>query len=126
MRSPAAMHEIVTDGVVRPRAISQKLMQTFRIPRALVHFLKEEAGRGNRDLTAHVVRWLEGMRAYFGLPEAASALLEADRRKLKMERYEYLQHVLFQRGLALREKGAGHDAPSDQADPDSDRSGETT
>jgi hypothetical protein len=90
---------------------SEKLMQTFRMQRDLVSFLKTEAARGGRDLTAHVNRWLEGMRTYFGLPEAATSLLEADREALKMERFEYLLHVLFQRSLQLREKGPGFDAP---------------
>jgi hypothetical protein len=90
---------------------SDKVMQTFRMPRTLVLFLKGEAARGGRDLTGHVLRFLEGLRTYFGLPEAASALLESDRRALGMERYEYLLHVLYQRGMQLREKGPGFDAP---------------
>jgi hypothetical protein len=91
---------------------SGKTMQTFRLPRELVAFLKTEALRGGRDLTGHVVRWLEGLRSYFGLPEAARALLEADRKLLGMERFEYLLHVIYQRSLQLREKGSGFDAPS--------------
>ena len=90
---------------------TEKLMQTFRMPRELVSFLKQEATRGGRDLTGHVVRWLDGMRTWFGLPQAATSLLEADREALGMERYEYLLHVLFQRGLELRENGPGFDAP---------------
>jgi hypothetical protein len=88
-----------------------KVMQTFRMPRALVLFLRSEAARGGRDLTGHVLRFLEGARSYFGLPEAATALLESDRKALGMERYEYFLHVLYQRGMQLREKGPGFDAP---------------
>jgi hypothetical protein len=87
-------------------------MQTFRMPRGLVTFLRDEAGREGRDLTGQVVRWLLGIRSYFGLPEAATALLESDRKVLGMERYEYLLHVLYQRSLRLRETGAGFDAPN--------------
>jgi hypothetical protein len=90
---------------------SDKQMQTFRMPRGLVDFLKSEAARGGRDLTGHVIRCLEGIRTYCGLPEAATALLEADRRRLGMERYEYLLHALYQRSMEIREKGAGFDAP---------------
>jgi hypothetical protein len=86
-------------------------MQTFRMPRELVCFLKAEAARERRDLTGHVNRWLEGLRNYFGLPEAATSLLEADRRAMGMERFEYLLHVLFQRSLDVRKDGAGFDAP---------------
>jgi len=91
---------------------TDRQMHTFRMPRDLVAFLKAEASRGGRDLTGHVIRSLEGMRTYYGLPEAATALLESDRKLLGMERYEYLLHVLYQRNLEIREKGAGFDAPT--------------
>ena len=91
---------------------TEKIMQTFRMPRELVDFLRgEAAGRGS-DLTSHVLRYLDGVRTWFGLPAAATALLEADREALSMGRYEYLLHLLFQRSLALREQGPGFDAPS--------------
>ncbi len=91
---------------------SDKLMQTFRMPRELVGFLRAEAGRAGRDLTAHVIRCLNAIRTYFGLPAAATALLESDRKALGMERLEYLLHVLFHRSLLLREKGPGFDGPN--------------
>jgi hypothetical protein len=94
---------------------TEKVMQTFRIPRELVSFLKAEAARGGRDLTGHVVRWLEGIRTWFALPRAATDLLEADRVALRMERYEYVLHLLFQRSLELREKGPGFDGPAGSA-----------
>jgi len=106
---PAALEVIGPQG--------DKLMQTFRMPRGLVGFLKSEATRSRRDLTSHVIRWLEGIRAYFGLPEAATTLLEADRNLLGMERYEYLLHALYQRSLELRESGPGFDAPRTEAEP---------
>lgn len=86
-------------------------MQTFRMSRELVTFLKEEASARGVDLTAHVVRHLEGLRTWFGLPAAAIVLLEADREALGLGRYEYLLHLLFQRTLALREQPPGFDAP---------------
>jgi hypothetical protein len=43
---------------------------------------------------------------------AATALLEADREALGLERFEYVLHVLFQRSLELREKRPGFDAPN--------------
>jgi hypothetical protein len=78
----------------------------------LVAFLRGEANARGVDLTAHVVRHLDGLRTWFGLPAAVTALLEADRQALGLGRYEYLLHLLFQRSLELREKGPGFDAPS--------------
>jgi hypothetical protein len=94
-----------------PYSSSEKLIQSFRIPRELVAFLKTEAEASGRDLTAQVNLLLDGVRSWFGLPEAATVLLEADRQALHMNRYEYLLHVCFQRSLDLREKGPGFDAP---------------
>jgi hypothetical protein len=91
---------------------NDKVMQTFRIPRRLVTFLKKEASEGGLDLTALVVRYLDGIRTDFGLPGAATSLLDADRKHLGMERGEYLLHVLYQRSQLLREQGAGFDGPN--------------
>ncbi len=95
-----------------PFSTTEKLMQTFRMPRELVVFLRGEADARSMDLTAHVNRYLDGLRTWFGLPAAAAALLEADREALRLGRYEYLLHLLFQRSLALREQPPGFDGPN--------------
>ncbi|HVP66432.1 MAG TPA: hypothetical protein VMT17_04140 [Anaeromyxobacteraceae bacterium] len=92
---------------------SEKLMQTFRMQRDLVTFLRAEATSKGADLTGHVVRYLEGLRTWFGLPGAATALLEADRKALGLDRYEYLLHLLYQRSLALRAERPGFDGPGE-------------
>ncbi len=98
--------------VESPFTSTERIMQTFRMTRELVTFLKGEATAQGLDLTAYVNRVLDGVRTWFGLPHAATALLEADREALGLERYGYLLHVLYQRTLELREKGPGFDAPS--------------
>jgi hypothetical protein len=98
-----------------PFSGTEKLMQTFRMPRELVKFLRAEADQEGSDLTGFVNHHFEGLRTWFGLPGAASVLLEADRGALKMRRYEYLLHLLFQRSLELRDKGPGFDAPGAKA-----------
>ena len=90
---------------------TERLMQTFRLPRELVDFLKGEAADRGLDLTAHVLRYLDGVRTWFGLPAAAVAMLEEDRTALGLGRYEYLLHLLFQRSLELRDQGPGFDGP---------------
>ena len=95
-----------------PFSTTEKLMQTFRMPRELVTFLRGEADARGVDLTAHVIRHLDGLRTWFGLPASAVALLDADRGALGMGRYEYLLHLLFQRALVLREQKPGFDGPN--------------
>jgi hypothetical protein len=91
---------------------SEKVMQTFRMPRDLVALVKAEATRKGLDMTALVVRLLHGYLTDFGLPPAATHQLDADREALGMDRMGYLVHLLYQRGLDVREKGAGFDAPA--------------
>jgi hypothetical protein len=92
---------------------AEKLMQTFRMPREMVAFLRREANARGVDLTGHVLRYLEGIRTWFGLPAAATALLEADREALGLGRYEYLLHLLYQRSLQLMQKRPGFDGPEE-------------
>jgi hypothetical protein len=105
-------------GHVPPRAkipnvteetTGEKVMLTFRMPLELAAFVKVEALKGGRDVTAHVNRWLEGFRSYFGLPSAAQAVLEADRKALGLDRFEYLLHLCYQRLQELRDKPPGFD-----------------
>jgi len=98
-------------GRTDPFSSTERILQAFRIPRELVTFLKSEADATGRDLTAYVNRLLDGFRTWFGLPTVAIRLLEADREALRMQRYEYLLHVLFMRSLDLRERGVGFDSP---------------
>lgn len=94
-----------------PFETTERIMQTFRLPRDLVAFLRDEADAGGRDLTAYVSRHLAGLRNWFGLPEAAVRTLEADRAALKLDRFDYLLHLVYLRSLEVREKGPGFDAP---------------
>ncbi len=90
---------------------TEKLMQTFRMPRELVAALRAEAERKGIDLTALVVRLTHGALTDFGLPEVARAYLDEDRAALGMDRDTYLLHLLFQRSLAVRDQGPGFDGP---------------
>ncbi len=94
-----------------PFTTSEKVMQTFRMPRELVTFLKLEANATGRDVTAYVNRMLYGIKTYYGLPQAVIEHLEVDRAALKMERYDYFLHVLYRRSNDVIQKGPGFDAP---------------
>jgi hypothetical protein len=90
---------------------TEKLMQTFRMSRDLVGFLRSEADRRGLDLTAYVTKVLDGLRTFQGLPGPAARLLDADRQALKCDYVDYLHHLLYERSIAVREKGPGFDDP---------------
>jgi hypothetical protein len=93
-----------------PFSNTEKLMQTFRMPRELVAFLKGEATRRGMDLTAYVTKILDGLRTYYGLPGPAVKVLDEDREALGMDRAEYLLNILYERSILVRDKGPGFDA----------------
>jgi len=88
---------------------TEKLMQTFRMSRDLVGFLKGEATRRGLDLTAYVTKVLEGLRTFYGLPGPAVRFLDEDREALGLDRADYVLHLLYERSIAVREKGPGFD-----------------
>jgi len=88
-----------------------KVIRTFRLPLHLVNVLGRDAALRGLDLTAQVIRILHGYWTYFSLPEAASAQLDADREALRMDRGQYLCHLLYLRSLSIREHGPGFDDP---------------
>ena len=90
---------------------TEKVMQTFRMPRELVARLRAEANDRGLDLTAYVLKVTGGVVGDFGLPEVARAMLDEDREALRMDRETYLLHLLFQRSLAVRDNGPGFDGP---------------
>lgn len=90
---------------------SEKVLQTFRMPRDLVAELKEEAAGLQLDFTGLVLRVLHGHLTHEALPEALVAELEADRAALGMDRLRYLSHVLYRRSLIIQREGPGFDAP---------------
>jgi len=73
--------------------------------------LRAEANRKGLDLTALVLKLTSGYLTDFGLPQAATTLLDEDRAALGMDRDVYLLHLLFQRSLAVRDEGPGFDVP---------------
>jgi len=105
-RGPRKLPEAAAEATT-----SEKVMQTFRMPLDLVYEFKAEARARGLDATAHVTRVLEGYHRYFSLPRAVVDKLESDRREMGMDRFEYLQHVLFRRAEAVREQGGGFDRP---------------
>ncbi len=99
------------DQTERPTS-SEKVMQTYRMPLDLVYALKADAAARGSDMTAHVIRVVDGFQRYHGLPRAVVERLEEDRRQLDMDRFEYFQHVLYRRSEAVQAQGAGFDRPN--------------
>jgi hypothetical protein len=90
---------------------SERVLQTFRMPRVLVSELRAEANQQQLNLTGVILKVLHGHLTHQALPEALTAELEADREALGMDRLRDLSHVLYRRSLAIQREGPGFDAP---------------
>jgi hypothetical protein len=95
-----------------PPVTTEKVMQTYRMPRDLVDYLKKQAQDRGLDLTAFVNRVLDGYRTYYGLPLAVSEVLESDREALAMGKLEYFLHVFYRRSEAIQANKPGFDNPT--------------
>jgi hypothetical protein len=92
-----------------------KVMQTYRLPRELVSFLKKQAEDRGLDLTAFVNRVLDGYRTYYGLPIVASEVLERDREELDMDQLDYFLHAFYRRAELIQKNKPGFDGPTSTA-----------
>ena len=97
-----------------PRSVAMerpKISRLIRLQPVLMDYVEAESSRCGLDAAEYVTKILEGVRTDFGLPAAARAYLDEERRSLGLEPYDYLLHTLFQRHFELRDKGIGFDAP---------------
>ena len=85
--------------------------QAWRLPVALVQFLRHEAKAHDNDLTHFVIRIFGAYETYYDLHRGAVVALERDRAALRMRRWDYLAHALAERARMIAERGVGFDAP---------------
>ena len=94
---------------------AEKLMQTFRMPRELVTFLKREATERGVDLTGHVVRYLEALRTWFGFLAAEGHIADDPTDRLEAPgRGRSLPVVLTVEQVLCVLEGAGQHAQTAQ------------
>ncbi len=56
-------------------------------------------------MNEYVARVLEGLRDWWFLPRMMAEVLEADRKALGMDQYDYIGHLLATRYNEIRDKG---------------------
>lgn len=91
---------------------SGRVRKAWRLPLLLVQFLRSEARSYELDLTHLVIRVFSALRTHYDVGGPQAALLERDRRALRMQRWEYLAHGLYSRVQLITDRGAGSDGPA--------------
>ena len=104
----------------------EKTVLSVRMPLEVAAFIQEEAraralaagvsekelpepGERALNMTRMVNTILDAVRTYFSLPAVIVEQLEADRKALKLNRLEYLQHIVYRRSEAVMKNGPGFD-----------------
>jgi hypothetical protein len=86
---------------------SDKQILSFRLPMNLLEWLRETSAVREWSVNELVVRCLDGYRTWFGLPIAMAELLDADRKAMGMDPYDYFAHLVGRRYDEVRSRGAG-------------------
>ena len=82
-----------------------KPVVSFRLPAALVGWLKQSAEERGWSMNEYVARVLVGVRGSWFLPSMIAALLAQDRKAMGMDEYEYFGHLLAKRYNEIRDHG---------------------
>ena len=83
----------------------EKAIVSFRLAFRLTDWLKVAASKRGWSMNEYVARVLDGLRDSWFLPRMIADELEADRKALGMDEYDYIGHLLATRYNEIRDKG---------------------
>jgi hypothetical protein len=83
----------------------EKAIVSFRLAFRLTDWVKDAAAARGWSMNEYVARVLDGLRNWWSLPNMIAAVLEADRKAMGMDEYDYLGHLLATRYNEIRDKG---------------------
>ena len=88
-----------------PEVSDEKAIVSFRLAYRLTNWLKDASAKRGWSMNEYVARVLDGLRDWWSLPKMMAELLEADRKAMDMDEYDYIGHLLATRYNEIRDKG---------------------
>jgi hypothetical protein len=82
-----------------------KPVVSFRLSYSVMAWLRHAAAERNWSMNEYVARVLDGMREWWALPKMIADVLEADRKAMGLDQYEYIGHLLARRYNEIRDQG---------------------
>jgi hypothetical protein len=93
----------------QPNDTVEKTIYTARFPSYLYKWMREETTGTDLSLNDFIVRAVEDIESWFGLPRLMVVSLEADRTALGLSRRDYVMHLLTRRYEQLLTHKPGFD-----------------
>jgi hypothetical protein len=88
---------------------TEKAIVTYRMPVELSRWVTHESTSRGLSANVFVVNVLNDLMTLYGLQAPQMEPLEADRTALKLDRRNYLLHLLLEREKEVRARGPGFD-----------------
>jgi hypothetical protein len=83
----------------------EKPVVSFRMSFKLTAWLKEVSSARGWSMNEYVVSTLDGLRSWWRLPAMIADVLEADRKAMGMDQFDYIGHLLARRYNEIRDQG---------------------
>jgi len=83
----------------------EKGIVSFRLSFRLTDWVKQAASARGWSMNEYVARVFEGLRDWWFLPRMMAEQLDADRKAMGMDHYDYIGHLLATRYNEIRDKG---------------------
>src|SRR2546428_13704205 len=84
----------------------EKAIVSFRLSFRITDWLKGAAAARGWSMNEYVARVLDGLRDWWFLPKMIAHVLEADRKAMGIDEYDYIVQLLATRYNAIRDRGA--------------------
>jgi hypothetical protein len=98
-------HRHTTQPVPKNPVTDEKAIVSYRLSFRLTDWVKEVSSARGWSMNEYVARVLEGLRDWWFLPKMIADVLEADRKAMGMDEYDYIGHLLATRYNEIRDKG---------------------
>jgi hypothetical protein len=89
----------------RTHVTDEKPVISFRMSFRLSAWLKDVSAARGWSMNEYVVRVLDGLRDGWALPIMIRDVLEADRKAMGMDEYDYVCHLVASRYNQIRDQG---------------------
>jgi hypothetical protein len=91
--------------MARTPLTDEKPVVSFRMSFKITGWLKEVSAARGWSMNEYVVSVLDGLRTWWRLPAMLSDVLEADRKAMGMDHFDYVGHLLARRYNEIRDQG---------------------
>ena len=88
-----------------PEVSDEKAIVSFRLAYRLTNWLKDASAKRGWSMNEYVARVLDGLRDGWSLPIMIRDVLDADRKAMGMDEYDYICHLVATRYNEIRDKG---------------------